>query len=53
MSGGTSERILLGKLGTNSIIVIQEAMAKLIVDELDEEGSGMWSDSTTATMDYD
>ncbi|KAI1768826.1 hypothetical protein GGR53DRAFT_312192 [Hypoxylon sp. FL1150] len=32
---------------------VQEGMAKLTVDELDEDGSGMWSDSTTATMDYD
>ncbi|KAI4860782.1 hypothetical protein F4820DRAFT_95596 [Hypoxylon rubiginosum] len=33
--------------------VVQEPMAKLTVEELEDEGSGMWSDSTTATMDYD
>lgn len=32
---------------------VQEAMAKLTVEELEEDVSGMWSDSTTATMDYD
>ena len=30
-----------------------EPMARLTVDEIEEDGSGEWSDSTTATMDYD
>ncbi|KAI1074724.1 hypothetical protein F5B20DRAFT_429744 [Whalleya microplaca] len=32
---------------------VLEPMDRLTVDEIEEEGSGMWSDSTTATMDYD
>ncbi|KAI1096295.1 hypothetical protein F5B19DRAFT_140898 [Rostrohypoxylon terebratum] len=33
--------------------VVLEPMDRLTVDEIEEDGSGMWSDSTTATMDYD
>ncbi|KAI1417598.1 hypothetical protein F5Y13DRAFT_201180, partial [Hypoxylon sp. FL1857] len=32
---------------------VLEPMDRLTVDEIEEDGSGMWSDSTTATMDYD
>lgn len=37
----------------NFEIVVLEPMDRLTVDEIEEDGSGMWSDSTTATMDYD
>ncbi|KAI1143859.1 hypothetical protein F5Y05DRAFT_8632 [Hypoxylon sp. FL0543] len=32
---------------------VLEPMDRLTVDEIEEDGSGMWSDSTTATLDYD
>ncbi|KAI1464645.1 uncharacterized protein F4812DRAFT_149220 [Daldinia caldariorum] len=33
--------------------VVLEPMVRLTVEEIEEDGSGMWSDSTTATVDYD
>ncbi|EMR70596.1 putative ubiquitin carboxyl-terminal hydrolase protein [Eutypa lata UCREL1] len=31
---------------------VLESMSRLIVDELEEDGSGRWSDSSTGTLDY-
>lgn len=37
---------------TNYLKAVLESMSRLIVDELEEDGSGRWSDSSTGTLDY-
>ena len=38
---------------TNYSTAVLRSMEGLVVDEIEEDGSGMWSDSSTATLAYD
>lgn len=35
----------------NSVAAILGQVRQLVVDEIEDEGSGMWSDSSSATLD--
>ena len=39
--------------GTNYWEAVLHGMEGLIVDEIEDDGSGMWSHPSTATLDYD